>query len=189
MTEHSGSLRVAGVVLVLALAPTTLFANGLAFFRPADGGVVDLVYFGQIKDVDGAPLSHVELAVETTSRYMYEIQFDQDRPGHFRSPDVGALYKEALQTVDPSTITITARKYGYKPVTRRVPIRTSGVLRVDFVMERDHPGASATMANAGGGTVSNVIAAAGVIGALFIAAAAHRASRRPSIGDSTRATG
>ena len=104
-------------------------------FKPADGGLVDLVYFGQIKDGYGTPLRNVELAVETTSRYMYEIQFDQDRPGHYRSPDIGALYKGALQKVEPSTITVTARKYGYKSVTRRVPLRAKGVLRLDFTME------------------------------------------------------
>ncbi len=123
------------VLLAVALPGVArVRANGLAFFKPANGGVVDLVYVGQVKDADGNLLSAVELAVVTDSRNMYEITFDQDGPGHYRSPDVGVLYKEALQEVDPKLITITARKYGYQTVIRRVPLRTKGTLRVDFTM-------------------------------------------------------
>ena len=130
------------------------------------------------------PLSNVELAVETSSRYMYEIQFDQDRPGHYRSPDVGALYKEALQKVDPTIITITARRYGYKDVTRRVPLRSSGVLRLDFTME---PGEGATVdttaASVDEGPMSSdtLFLIGGLFAVGLIGAAAHKASRQPSI--------
>src|SRR5262245_15928788 len=137
MTTRASTLVIATILALASTAGSTVVANGLPFFKPADGGLVDLVYFGQIKDRRGLPLSNVELAVETTSRYMYEIQFDQDRPGHYRTPDIGALYKEALQKVEPGIMTITALKYGYKDVTRKVPLRSSGVLRVDFTMEPD----------------------------------------------------
>jgi hypothetical protein len=170
----------AGLLTVVLLSPSVVTANGLAFFKPADGGVVDLVYFGQVKDPDGQLLTSVELAVETSSRYMYEIQFDQDRPGHYRSPDVGALYKEALQKVDPSLITITARKYGYKTVTRKVPMRTSGVQRVDFTMEREDSQTTSVAVPAGGGRVDALFMSVGMIAVLLIAAAARRASRQPS---------
>lgn len=181
MTKRSSLANVtAGLLAVGLMSPGLVWANGLAFFKPADGGVVDLVYFGQIKDADGKPLTNVELAVETTSRYMYEIQFDQDRPGHFRSPDVGALYKEALQKVDPALITITARKYGYKTVTRRVPMRTSGALRVDFTMEPEDSQTTAAASSSGRVPVDVLFLTAGALAALLIAAAAHRASRQPS---------
>ena len=39
-------------------------------------------------------------------------------------------------------MTITARNDGYKDVTRKVPLRSSGVLRVDFTME---PGEGASV--------------------------------------------
>ena len=184
MTNRASILLAATLLAVTAAGGSAVQANGLPFFKPADGGLVDLVYFGQIKDRQGMPLSHVELAVETTSRYMYEIQFDQDRPGHYRSPDVGALYKEALQKVDPGIMTITARKYGYKDVTRKVPLRSSGVLRVDFTME---PGEGAsvetTAASVSGGPLSmdTLFLIGGLLAAGLIGAAARRASRQPSI--------
>ena len=184
MTIRASILLAATVLAVTAAGGSTVLANGLPFFKPADGGRVDLVYFGQIKDKQGMPLTNVELAVETTSRYMYEIQFDQDRAGHYRSPDIGALYKEALQQVEPATITITARKYGYKDVTRRVPLRAKGVLRVDFTME---PGAGAsvdtTPASVDPGPMSSdrLFLIGGLLAAGLIGAAAHRASRQPSI--------
>jgi hypothetical protein len=184
MTTHASILLAAIVLAVAATGGSTVQANGLPFFKPADGGNVDLVYFGQVKDRQGMPLSNVELAVETSSRYMYEIQFDQDRPGHYRSPDVGALYKEALQKVDPTVITITARKDGYKDVTRRVPLRAKGVLRVDFTME---PGEGAsvdtTPASADAGTTSSdtFFMTGGLLAVGLIGVAAHRASRQSSI--------
>ena len=184
MTTRASTLLAAIILAVATTRGSTVLANGLPFFKPADGGLVDLVYFGQIKDKQGLPLANVELAVETTSRYMYEIQFDQDRPGHYRSPDIGALYKEALQRVEPSTITITARKYGYKDVTRRVPLRAKGVLRVDFTME---PGQGAsvdtTPASVDAGSMSSdtFFMMGGLLAVGLIGAAAHRASRQPSI--------
>ena len=184
MTTRASYLLAAITFAVATTGGVAVQANGLPFFKPADGGLVDLVYFGQIKDRQGMPLSNVELAVETTSRYMYEVQFDQDRPGHYRSPDIGALYKEALQTVEPATITITARKYGYKDVTRRVPLRANGVLRVDFTME---PGEGSsidtTPASVEGGPLSSdtFFLIGGLLAAGLIGAAAHRASRQPSI--------
>ena len=173
--------------IILAVATTggsTVLANGLPFFKPADGGLVDLVYFGQIKDKDGTPLRNVELAVETTSRYMYEIQFDQDRAGHYRSPDIGALYKGALQKIEPSTISITALKYGYKAVTRRVPLRTRGVLRVDFTMEPgDGASVDTTPASVDAGPMSadTFFVIGGLLAVGIIGAAARRAGRQPSI--------
>jgi hypothetical protein len=178
------SIRLAAIILAVATTGgATVLGNGLPFFKPADGGLVDLVYFGQIKDRNGTPLRNVELAVETTSRYMYEIQFDQDRPGHYRSPDIGALYKAALQEVEPSTITITARKYGYKVVTRRVPLRAKGVLRLDFTMEPgDGASVDTTPASADAGPMSSdtFFMIGGLLAVGLIGAAARKAGRQPS---------
>jgi hypothetical protein len=182
MTNRAKTQLASTIIAISTMSGPAVEANGLPFFKPADGGLVDLVYFGQIKDKQGVPLANVELAVETISRYMYEIQFDQDRPGHYRSPDIGALYKEALQKVDPSTVTITARKYGYKDVTRRVPLSASGVLRVDFTME-PQTGTAAETSTEGtlGLRTDTLILIGGLLAAGLIVAAAHRASRQPSI--------
>ena len=187
--------RCASVAAIFAMTVVTssgvLHANGLAFFKPANGGKVDLVYVGQIKDREGNLLRNVELSVATTNRFMYEITFDQDGPGHYRSPDIGVLVKEAYQTVNPNEITIVARKYGYRTVIRKVPMRTNGTLRVDIWMSPDDGQApiveeapppieeksSSDALFFGGGAL-----AIGLIGV-----AARRASRRPSTTDSAPA--
>ena len=187
--------RCAGIAVILATALTVgsavLDANGLPFFKPANGGKVDLVYVGQIKDQDGNLLRNVELSVATTNRFMYEITFDQDAPGHYRSPDVGVLVKEAYQTVNPNEITIVARKYGYRTVIRKAPLRTSGTLRVDIWMSPDD-GQAPIIEEAAPAieekTSSDVVFfGAGVLAIGLIGVAARRASRRPSTTDSTPA--
>jgi hypothetical protein len=187
--------RFVSVVAILGTAIAVhsegVRANGLPFFKPANGGKVDLVYVGQIKDHDGNLLRNVELSVATTNRYMYEITFDQDAPGHYRSPDVGVLVKEAYQAVDPAQMTIVARKYGYKTVIRKVPMRTSGTLRVDIWMSPDDgqvpivedappPIEEKTSSDA-------LFFAGGALALALIGVAARRASRQPSTDDSAPA--
>jgi hypothetical protein len=187
--------RFAGVAVIVATtlaASSALHANGLPFFKPANGGKVDLVYVGQIKDHDGNLLRNVELSVATTNRFMYEITFDQDAPGHYRSPDVGVLVKEAYQTVDPNEITIVARKYGYRTVIRKVPMRTSGTLRVDIWMSPDD-GQTPIVEEAPPPIEEKASSdafffAGGALAIGLIGVAARRASRRPSTTDSARAT-
>jgi hypothetical protein len=188
--------RCTGIAIVLAATLAAgsgvLHANGLPFFKPANGGKVDLVYVGQIKDREGNLLRNVELSVATTNRFMYEITFDQDGPGHYRSPDVGVLVKEAYQAVNPNEITIVARKYGYRTVIRKVPLRTSGTLRVDIWMSPDD-GQAPVVEEAPPAieekTSSDVVFfGVGALAIGLIGVAARRASRRQSTADSAPAT-
>src|SRR5215469_14401585 len=108
---------MAGTVLGAALAVSGLaLANGGEFFTPApEHGHVDLVYFGHIKDIDGNYLDGAEMTVHVDGIGM-TFPFDNDSPGHYRSPDVGAQIKDAGETIDPSKITISCAKKGYKQV-------------------------------------------------------------------------
>jgi hypothetical protein len=177
--------RVAVIVFTTVMcSAAVLHANGLPFFKPANGGKVDLVYVGQIKDGDGNLLRNVELSIVTDSKTMYEITFDQDGPGHYRSPDVGVLLKDALQTVDPKLITVVARKYGYRTAIRKVPLRTSGTLRVDIWMSPDD-GQEPIVQEAPPpieerSSSDPLFFAGGAIAIGVIGVAARRASRRPS---------
>jgi hypothetical protein len=66
--------------------------------------------------------------------------FDNDSVGHYRSPDVGAQIKDNGEAVDPSKITITAAKKGYKvvkPTTNAVPQKADGTYEIDFVLAKE----------------------------------------------------
>ena len=183
-------LALSAAIALVATAPRPLLANGQEFFAPAGEGKVTLVYFGKVKDQDGKPMEDVEFIVDVTDQSMFPFAFRPDAPGHFRSPDVGEIYKAAGHEFNPSVVTITAKKEGYKLVVRRVPLRKEGVYNLDFRMESlPAPAAQATTDGAGH---SGAAAESGlpvwtwIIGvallALVIGAVARRSSRRPSIG-------
>jgi hypothetical protein len=112
-------------------------ANGEEFFQPAGDGKVDTVYFGIIKDENGRPLDDAVLTIRAKNAGM-TFPFQNDQPGHYRSPDIGAALKDLGETVDPSQTEIECAKAGYKmahPV--KVPSKTDGALQIDFVMVKD----------------------------------------------------
>jgi hypothetical protein len=134
-------LALGGSILGLSLAASApTFANGGEFFLPApEHGHVDLVYFGHIKDTDGNYLDGVEMTIHVDGIGM-TFPFDNDTIGHYRSPDVGAQIKDNGETIDPSKITITASKKGYKvvtPKTNAVPLKADGTHEIDFVMAKE----------------------------------------------------
>jgi hypothetical protein len=134
-------LALGGSILGLSLAASApTFANGGEFFLPApEHGHVDLVYFGHIKDTDGNYLDGVEMTVHVEGIGM-TFPFDNDTIGHYRSPDIGAQVKDNGETIDPSKITISAAKKGYKvvtPKTSAVPQKAEGTYEIDFVMAKE----------------------------------------------------
>jgi hypothetical protein len=135
---HRLGIFVGGSILGIGLASGVALANGGEFFLPApEHGHVDLVYFGHIKDTDGNYLDNAEMTVHVDGIGM-TFPFDNDTPGHYRSPDVGAQIKDAGETVDPSKITITCAKKGYKQVRPAiVPQKADGTYEIDFVMAKE----------------------------------------------------
>lgn len=128
--------RLAVVVAMTALA-SPVYANGAEFFLPADRNAkADLAYVGHIRDRAGRPLDFVDLAVSAKDG-MIAFPFSNDAPGHYRSPDIGVLIKEAGAIVDPAELEMTCFVSGYKLARRSVPKRSQGVFEVDFVMEED----------------------------------------------------
>jgi hypothetical protein len=134
-------LSLGGGILGVALTVSGLaFANGGEFFLPApEHGKVDLVYFGHIKDTDGNYLDGVEMTIKVDGVGM-TFPFDNDTVGHYRSPDVGAQIKDNGETIDPSKITISASKKGYKvvkPATTAVPPKAEGTYEINFVLAKE----------------------------------------------------
>jgi hypothetical protein len=140
MSMHSRSLTKylrnasIGFLAVSGLA----LANGDEFFQPAGNGKVDLVYFGQIKDMDGHVLDKA-LVTLSAKRAGLTLPFMNDVAGHYRSPDIGAAIKDLGEKVDPSQIEIICDVPGYKqikPAGTGVPGKNSGAIEIDFVMEK-----------------------------------------------------
>ena len=107
-------------------------ANGSAFFKPAGSNEkVDLVYFGKIKGTRGQNLDFVECEI---SDGVFEVRWENDKPGHYRSPDIGKFIKGYGAPVDPKALHITCFADGHEVVTQRVPNRAKGIHQVDFVL-------------------------------------------------------
>ena len=199
------SLALVASLLVTAGTNSRVLANGQEFFAPAGEGKVTLVYFGSVKDQDGKPMEDVEFIVDVTDQSMFPFAFRPDAPGHFRSPDIGEIYKAAGHDFNPRVVTLTAKKEGYKLVVRRVPLRKEGVYGMDFRMEKivELAAPAAQAAGAGGAAVEQAsasqaaaTAAAGsegglpgwtwMLGAvllvLAIGAVVRKSGRRQSIG-------
>ena len=134
-------LALGGSILGLSLtASAPSFANGGEFFLPApEHGHVDLVYFGHIKDTEGNYIDRAEMTIHVDGIGL-TFPFDNDGIGHYRSPDIGAQIKDNGETVDPSKITISCAKKGYKmvsPKTTAVPLKPEGTYEIDFVLAKE----------------------------------------------------
>ena len=140
MKRRSNRARLlAGAAFGGALALSGLaWANGGEFFLPApEHGKVDLVYFGHIKDTDGNYIDNAEIVVQVKDLGL-TFPFDNDSPGHYRSPDIGAQIKDIGEKVDPSQISIAITKKGYtqlRPV--KVPEKADGTYEIDFVLAKN----------------------------------------------------
>jgi hypothetical protein len=139
MSNRFVSSLAAGALSIGVTAAGVALANGGEFFLPApEHGHVDLVNFGHIKDTDGNYIDNAELTVHVDGVGM-TFPFDNDTPGHYRSPDIGAQIKDLGETVDPSQITIACSKKGYKqvrPAKTAVPDKAEGTYEIDFVLEK-----------------------------------------------------
>jgi hypothetical protein len=138
VSKRAGLFGCAALAIALVTSGFT-FANGGVFFQPAGKGKVDLVYFGFIKDTNGKILNNpAVLRIDAKSLEM-DFEFMPDKPGHYRSPDIGAYHKEMGVPVDPAQLEFTVAMPGYRqvrPANAKVPSKTKGAINIDFVMEK-----------------------------------------------------
>ncbi len=141
MAPDSFFLLVKRVYLVaLACAvPVLAQADGKQFFFPSPQGDASnpnaLIYSGNIKDTRGRFVSDVQIFV-VASEAGITLPVKNDRPGHYRSPDVHAWIESLGGKVDPEKIRIDIKKPGYvlaRPAA--IPRRTSGVYSVDLLLK------------------------------------------------------
>jgi hypothetical protein len=134
MSQLSRRTRFAGLVIPLILLAFSgvAAANGSAFFKPASSNEkVDLVCFGTIKGTRGQNLDFVECEL---SNGVFEVRWENDRPGHYRSPDIGRFIKGYGQPVDPKGLQISCFADGLELVPQSVPNKSQGIHEVDFVL-------------------------------------------------------
>ena len=132
------SLWIAGIAGSLVLASGTLLANGEAFFIPALKGPVNLMYFARVKNArTGRPIEKTPYITIVDPYSGIILPFAGDKPGHFRSPDVGAAIKEVTtHPVDTQQLEIVVTASGYQTVkVRAVPRQSKGTIELDVKME------------------------------------------------------
>jgi hypothetical protein len=136
MKRDSAFRAVAIVGFALALAGTA-WANGEEFFAPAKNGKIDLVYFGRIKNSQtGRSVTDSVYFVLTDKTTGLSFPFTNDKPGHFRSPDIGAGIKEIGEQVDATAFEITVNAGGYKRATiTRMPRKAQGTIELDVRLD------------------------------------------------------
>lgn len=136
MKRDSALRSVAILGFILALAGTA-WANGEEFFAPAKNGKIDLVYFGRIKDSQtGRSITDSVYFVLTDQSTGLSFPFTNDKPGHFRSPDVGTAIKEIGEQIDANAFAITVNVAGYQRATiTRMPRKAQGPVELDVRLE------------------------------------------------------
>jgi hypothetical protein len=122
------------------------WADGYEFFTVDRGKPVNLVYVGQIRDKQTGQMVRQPAYFMVTEKHSgMTFPFVNDRPGHFRSPDIGESVEElAGTTVKPSNLEFELSIAGYKTVKLTdVPRKNKGVVELNFKVEREGAPAAA----------------------------------------------
>jgi len=131
-------MKIQLIVASVVLASGTLLANGEAFFIPANRGPVDLVYFARVKDArTGRPIEKPPYVTIVDPYSGIILPFAGDKPGHFRSPDVGKAIKEVTtHAIDTQQLEIVVSASGYQTVKlRHIPRQSKGTIELNVQME------------------------------------------------------
>jgi len=140
MTRASARCAVATLGFLLAIAGSAS-ANGEEFFAPAKNGKIDLVYYGRIKDGrTGRSVTDSVYFLITDKHTGLTFPFTNDKPGHFRSPDIGTAIKEIGEQVDVKGFEVVVNVGGYKRTTiTQMPRKSGGTVELDVRLEPIEP--------------------------------------------------
>ena len=150
--KHALIIASALVVLLSPLHVSPARADGYEFFTVDRGKPVNLVYVGQIRDKQSGRMVREPAYFMVTEKHSgMTFPFVNDRPGHFRSPDIGESVEELAGTkVNPDNLEFELSIAGYKSVKlTEVPRRNKGVVELNFRVERDDAPAAAAAGSAG----------------------------------------
>jgi len=153
------------ITALAALASTALvtpaWADGYEFFTVDRGKAAKLVYVGQIREKEsGRVVREPAYFMVTEKRSGMTFPFVNDRPGHYRSPDIGESVEQLAGTaVNPADLEFEVSVAGYKNVKlTNAPRRNKGVVEMNFRVEREGgPAAAAAAAGEGGPPASDLI--------------------------------
>ena len=137
------------IVASVVLASGTLLANGEAFFIPANRGPVDLVYFARVKNArTGRPIEKPPYVTIVDPYSGIILPFAGDKPGHFRSPDVGKAIKEVTtHPIDTQQLEIVVTASGYQTVKLgHIPRQSKGTIELNVQMEPKAGGSGSSTA-------------------------------------------
>lgn len=190
MKRQSAVSTVWLIGFLLAVAGT-VWANGEEFFAAAKNGTVDLVYFGRIKDKrTGQSVKDSVYFLLKDKATGLSFPFTNDKPGHYRTPDVGAAIKDIGEAIDVNAFELDVNVAGYRTFTvTKVPRKNHGAVELDLALE---PALPDTVAVAGvkatGPLYATTTGAVILIGSLavffvFVVRAARTSGRRPSTTD------
>lgn len=122
----SGRLVYALSLAAITWLPVLAFANG-GHFLPQSEGDAALLFYGDVKDIDGKPVEGATITVSGEGLPSYIAASDES--GHYKSVDLG-------KKVDPAKVEVACTKDGYKqvePKEKSFP-KAEGAVKVDFVL-------------------------------------------------------
>jgi hypothetical protein len=128
------------VAALLTSAAASVWADGYEFFTVDRGKEANLVYVGQLRDKDSGRIVRAPAYfMVTEKRSGMTFPFVNDRPGHYRSPDIGESVEQLAGTaVNPNDLEFELEVAGYKKVTAStMPRKSKGVVELNFKLERD----------------------------------------------------
>ena len=136
MKRDSAVRFVAVLGFILALAGTA-WANGEEFFAPAKNGKIDLVYYGRIKDSrTGRSVTDSVYFMLTDKSTGLSFPFTNDKPGHYRSPDVGTAIKEIGEQINVKAFVVDVNVGGYKKARiTQMPRKAQGTIELDVRLD------------------------------------------------------
>ena len=154
-------LITALAVLASTVFVTPAWADGYEFFTVDRGKAAKLVYVGQIREKDsGRVVREPAYFMVTEKRSGMTFPFVNDRPGHYRSPDIGESVEQlAGSAVNPADLEFEVSVAGYKNVKlTNAPRRNKGVVEMNFRVEREGgPAVAAAAAGEGAPPASDLI--------------------------------
>jgi hypothetical protein len=141
MTDFSRR-KLVGIGAAVAAAAVTpkAFANGDVFFEAEEiPGKTEFVYFGAVRDEEGNYLDGATVTIDVSEPHLTYDAYTNIL-GRYRTLDVGRAIVDLGFEVDPSKVTVTAYKQGFK-MTRRMDRRPGrakkGAYEMNFVMARE----------------------------------------------------
>ena len=137
MRRDSAAHSIAVLGFILAFAGSA-WANGEEFFAPpANSGKIDLLYFGRIKDNrTGRSVTGSVDFMLTDKATGLSFPFTNDKPGHYRSPDIGTGIKEIGEQIDVNAFVVDINVRGYKRARiTRLPRKAAGTVELDVRLD------------------------------------------------------